>query len=109
MVQKDFESKNIFGPWVQKQFGYHRIWVQKNFGFKQISSPKDFGSKRFLGSKKFKAPQKFGPKNWVKIGSVIAEIFLIWTNVAGTNVAWTNVTISVGIYSRGSQEPTFKV
>ena len=28
----------------------------------------------------------------VKIGSVTAEIFLIWTNVARTNVAWTNVT-----------------
>ena len=28
----------------------------------------------------------------VKIGSVTPEIFLIWTNVARTNVAWTNVT-----------------
>ena len=28
----------------------------------------------------------------VKIGSVTAEIFLIWTNVARTNVAWINVT-----------------
>ena len=28
----------------------------------------------------------------VKIGLVIAEILLIWTNVARTNVAWTNVT-----------------
>ena len=27
----------------------------------------------------------------VKIGSVTAEIFLIWTNVARTNVARTNV------------------
>ena len=45
----------------------------------------------------------------VKIGSVTVEIFLIWTNVARTNVAWTNVTVSVGICSRGSQEPTFKV
>ena len=26
-----------------------------------------------------------------KIGSVRAEIFLIWTNVITTNVAWTNV------------------
>ena len=28
----------------------------------------------------------------VKIGPVTAEIILIWTNVARTNVAWTNVT-----------------
>ena len=29
--------------------------------------------------------------------SVKDEIFLIWTNVARTNVAWTNVTVTVGI------------
>ena len=45
----------------------------------------------------------------VKIRSVTAEIFLIWTNVARTNVAWTNVTMTVGICSRCSKEPTFKV
>ena len=33
----------------------------------------------------------------VKILTVTAEIFLIWTNVAKTNVAWTNVTMIVGI------------
>ena len=37
------------------------------------------------------------------------EIFLIWTNVARTNVAWTNVNLIVGICSRCSQEATFKV
>ena len=31
--------------------------------------------------------------NLVNIGSVTAEIFLIWTNVARTNVAWTNVNL----------------
>ena len=45
----------------------------------------------------------------VKIGSVTAEIFQIWANVARTNVAWTNVTVTVGFCSRGSLEPTFKV
>ena len=45
----------------------------------------------------------------VKIRSGTAEIFLIWTNVARTNVAWTNVNMTVGIFSRCSQEPTFKV
>ena len=38
----------------------------------------------------------------VKIGSVSADIFLIWTyvawtNVAWTNVAWTNITVTIGI------------
>ena len=55
----------------------------------------------------------------VKIRSITAEIFLIWTNVARTNVVWTNVartnvfwtnvTMTVGICSRWSQEPTFKI
>ena len=35
----------------------------------------------------------------VKIGSVTAEIFLIWTNVARTNIAWTDVIVTVGICS----------
>ena len=39
----------------------------------------------------------------------LSEIFLIWTNVARTNVAWTNVTLTAGICSKCSQEPTFKV
>ena len=41
-------------------------------------------------------------KTLVKIGAVIAAIFLIWTNVAGTNVFWTNVTVTNGICSRCS-------
>ena len=45
----------------------------------------------------------------VKIGSVTAEVFLIWTNVTRTNVAGTNVTLTVGIGSKCSKEPTFKV
>ena len=40
----------------------------------------------------------------VKLRSVTAEIFLILTNVA-----WTNVTMTVGIWFRCSQGPTFKV
>ena len=31
----------------------------------------------------------------VKIGSVTAEIFLIWTNVARANVAWTSRTVGI--------------
>ena len=41
-------------------------------------------------------------KGLVKLESVTAEIFLIWTNVIRTNVAWTNVTMAVGICSRYS-------
>ena len=33
----------------------------------------------------------------VKIGSVKAELFLIWTNVTRTNVAWTNVSVTIGM------------
>ena len=35
-----------------------------------------------------------GPKSLVNIVSVTAEIFLIWTNVDRTNVAWTNVIMT---------------
>ena len=45
----------------------------------------------------------------VQIESVPTEILLIWTIVARTNVAWTNVTMTVGICCRYSQDPTFKV
>ena len=48
-------------------------------------------------------------KSLVKIGSVTAEIFLIWTNVARTNVAWTNVIVTVGIFSKKSHETTFTI
>ena len=44
-----------------------------------------------------------------KIGSSTVEVFLIWTNVTRTNVAWTNVIVTVGICSRYSHESTFKV
>ena len=43
-------------------------------------------------------------KNFIIIESVTVDIFLIWTNVTRTIVAWTNVTVIVGICSRCSQE-----
>ena len=65
---------------------------------------------------KYKGPKTWylfkmiqGTYNLIKIGSVTAEIYLIWTNVAKTNVAWTNVSLKIEICSRCSQEPTFKV
>ena len=36
-------------------------------------------------------------KSFIKIGPVTAEIILKWTNVARTNVAWTNVNMTVNI------------
>ena len=41
--------------------------------------------------------QKLGRKSLVKIGPVTDEILLIGTNVTRAYVAWTNVTITVGI------------
>ena len=54
-------------------------------------------------------PKNLGPTSLVKIKSVIAEIFLILTNVTRANVAWTNVTVTGGICSIYSQGPMFKV
>ena len=45
----------------------------------------------------------------VNIGLVTTEIILMWTIVVRTNVAWTNVTVTVGICSRCSQEPGLEV
>ena len=42
----------------------------------------------------------------VIVEPVTAEIFLIWKIVARTIVAWTYVNMTVGICSRGFQEPT---
>ena len=61
--------------------------------------PQNFGCKKFwvrnfLVQTKFCSKIIFDPrpaKNWVQK----AEIFLIWINVARTNVAWTNVHLTV--------------
>ena len=45
----------------------------------------------------------------VKIGSITAEIFLIWAHVVMTSVAWTNVTMQVSVCDKWSEEPIFKV
>ena len=46
---------------------------------------------------------KDGPRSLAlifgQIGPVIAEIFLIWTNVTRSNVDWKKVTVKVGICS----------
>ena len=50
--------------------------------------------------KKNVRPKKFG-QNWVSN--------LIWLNVTRTYFSWTNVTVTVGICSKRSQELTFQI
>ena len=83
--QKEFTPKQIY--WAKK------CWAPKNFGLKKyFGSEKDFWFEKFW-STEIKALKKLGPKSLVKVGSVTVEILLIWTNVARTYVAWTNVTM----------------
>ena len=49
-------------------------------------------------------PKKLGQKSFVKIGPVTAEILLSWTNVA-----WTNVTITVDIFKHGPKILPLKI
>ena len=44
-----------------------------------------------------KLPLTFGQN---RASNITVEILLIWTNVARTNVAWTNLTVIVEIGSR---------
>ena len=37
----------------------------------------------------------------VKVGSVTAEVLLIWTNIARSNVAWKNFTMTVTFVKDG--------
>ena len=79
-----FLGKKIFA--LKKR---HQCWAIKisvlilNFGSKKILRSKNLGQAK-CWSKKFKSPKRLGPKSLVKIGSVIAEIFLSWTNVPRT-------------------------
>ena len=74
---------------------------QQNFGFTKFVGPKKIGSNKIWSKiiliKINHGLQKLCPKSFVKIGSVTAEIFLIWANSARTNVSWTNVTMTVEI------------
>ena len=62
-----------------------KIWFKSNWNHFS-SHPNRFKPKKILG-----------PKSLVNIGSVTAEILLIWTNVTRTNVVWPNVTVTVDI------------
>ena len=100
LFPKSFKFKNFLGPIKiagSKMFGHEiilglkKFWVRKKFGSKEI------WSKKILVHKNYD-PKKLGPKCLVKIGPVTAEILLIWTNVARAYVAWTKVTMTVGIF-----------
>ena len=125
---KKFRSKNILGP---KNFGLKECGRKHSRYKKFIKKVKILGRK-FLVIKTFRS-KKLCPKiylttkiktpnqnkchhdRWHLLKTVpgtyllTVEIFLIWTIVARTNVAWTSVTMTIGFFSRCSQEPTFKV
>ena len=122
-VKKNLNQKNISSDqdhspkkWTKyknfcpQKFKVLKIWVRKKYGPTKFRSKKVF----FLMWTNFArtivtvAPEIYF---WglVKIRSITAEIFLIWTNIEWTNVAWTNVTVTFGICFRCSQEPNCKV
>ena len=76
---------------VQKILGLKKFWVQKKF--EGSIGPNKVCPKKF-DKKNYWLP-KLCPKSLVKIGSVTAG-----TNVARTNVAWKNVTVTIGIWSK---------
>ena len=82
--------------------------VPKSFGLKNCSVQKNLVGTQ-LWSNKIKAPKKLIPKSLLKNLSIPADIFLKWSNVTMKNIASINVTMIVGICSRWSQEPIFKV
>ena len=60
------------------------MWTKKNVGSENFFGLQNFESKKMGVHKKFwstkiKASKSLGPKSFVKIGKVSAEIFLIWT------------------------------
>ena len=81
-------------------FEKEEFLVEKKDGPKSFRSIKSFGPKMFGSNKwwvqKVWVKQNSSSKKLVKMGSVAAEIYLIWTNVAKTNVTWINVTVIVG-------------
>ena len=81
--------------YISNVYPLHLI-VKSKDNLKKSSVHTKFWSKKNLVPKRFRPP-KIGYKSLVKIKSVTAEIFLIWTNVARTNIVWTNVTVTDSI------------
>ena len=104
-VWENFGLKSILGLefflcpiklWVQKCWALKKFWVWKKFIVRKKFGSKEVWSKSILAHKNYE-PQKLGPKSFVKIRSVIAEILLIYTNGARTYVVCTSVIMTVGI------------
>ena len=72
----NFRSTNF---WVQRNFESTKFWVQRSFGSKENLIQK------MLGKKELKPAKKLVQKVWSKWDQT-AEIILIWTDVARTNV-----------------------
>ena len=85
--QKKFWSKKIKTP---TKLGH--IWVRNNWAIHDMK--KSCQHKYCL----YKCHGDIWNQRWSQ------EIFLIWTNVARTNITWTNVTVTVKIGSRWSQD-----
>ena len=66
---------------------------QKNLGLKHFCVKKNFGLKKLRP-----------PSNWIKILSATSELFMIWEKVVRTNMAWTNVTVTVKSVQDGSRK-----
>merc|ERR1712105_38558 len=99
LVRKKNLTQNCLDPKVVggNKFFALKMLCPKKFGSKRIFNPKCFGSKKRRG-KKYRSKMIRAHKNcFIKIKLVKAEIFMIWTNVARTNVTWTNVTVTAGI------------
>ena len=102
----------MIDPKNSTNLGSKKCGYEKNVVYKKDWVPTNFLFQKSLGkrlSKKIKALKILAEIFFVKIRSVTAETFLIWANVARTNVAWINVTMTLEISKRWSQEPTFKV
>ena len=69
---------------VQRNLGPKIVLLVQKIKVKKIKVQNILSQTNF-GPIKSRAPKILGSN--IKIGSVIAEIFLIWTNVARTNVA----------------------
>jgi len=78
---------------MKKFFLKHFVEPNKNLLCPKISVSKKMPVHKNFGPQK-KAPNNMGPKSLVKIWSVKAEIFLIWTSVSRTDVDCTNVTLT---------------
>ena len=124
---KNVRYKNFFSQrniWVKRRLFFkinvgqqklrpQKIW-SKNFGQNWVSNSWDYADMDKC-CRDIHFMNKCHPYSWNLLKMVPGtylltfETFLIWTIGARTNVAWTNVPLTVGICSRCSQEPSLKI